>query len=71
MKPLAILLSLSLLLTACGEEGSKAETEVNRVLEKVEEKTKELADSTKEKYKDVRDRLDTALDRRRDRDTLR
>ncbi len=56
-------LALCLLFVACGEDGRKVESEVDQVLEKVENKTEVLADSAKEKYKDVRDHLDTALDR--------
>ncbi len=59
-----------LLLASCGEEGREARSEVDSVLKKVENKAEVLADSAKEKYKDVRDHLDTALDRDHD-DTLR
>lgn len=52
-----------LVLTACGEEGREVEGKVDGVLKKVEDKAEVLADSAKEKYKDVRDHLDTALDR--------
>lgn len=51
-----------LLLAACGPEGRDVAHKVDKVLDKVEEKTEVLADSAKEKYKDVRDHLDTALD---------
>lgn len=54
--------ALVLLLVACGPEGRDVEQKVDKVLDKVEEKTEVLADSAKEKYKDVRDHLDTALD---------
>lgn len=70
MKKLIPFLFLALLFTACGEEGREVETKVDKVLEKVEDKAEVLADSAKEKYKDVRDHLDTTLDRDRD-DTAR
>ncbi|OLY92597.1 hypothetical protein SAMN05444008_102265 [Cnuella takakiae] len=54
--------ALVLLLAACGPEGRDVEQKVDKVLQKVEDKTEVLADSAKEKYKDVRDHLDTALD---------
>lgn len=70
MKQFACLFLTVLLLSSCGEEGRKARNEVDSVLKKVENKAEVLADSAKEKYKDVRDHLDTALDRDRN-DTLR
>jgi hypothetical protein len=69
MYKLFSILALCLLCTACGNEGKKAERDINNVLEKVEDKAEVLADSAKEKFKDVRDHLDTALDRNR-KDTL-
>lgn len=69
MKRLILFLTLACLLTACGEEGREVEKDVDGVMKKIEDKAEVLADSAKEKYKDVRDHLDTALDR--DRDTPR
>lgn len=63
-----LLLAFLLSLTACGPEGRDVEQKVDKALEKVEDKAAVLADSAKEKYKDVRDHLDTALDADR-RDT--
>lgn len=70
MKRLYMLVLPLLFLVACGNEGREVEKDVNKVLDKVEEKAEVLADSAKEKYKDVRDHLDTALDRDRE-DTIR
>ena len=69
MKRLIAFLTLICLLIACGDEGRDVEKEVNGVMKKIEDKAEVLADSAKEKYKGVRDHLDTALDR--DKDTLR
>ena len=69
MKQTVVTLFVSLMFAACGDEGRKVEHDVNKVMKKVEDKAEVLADSAKEKYKDVRDHLDTALDRDKD-DTL-
>lgn len=66
MKPVILSLMLILGLASCGDEGRKVEQDVDRVMKKIEDKAEVLADSAKEKYKDVRDHLDTALDRDRD-----
>lgn len=70
MKCIAVFLIIGLTLASCGEEGREARNEVDSAMHKVEEKAEVLADSAKEKYKDVRDHLDTALDRDDD-DTIR
>jgi ElaB/YqjD/DUF883 family membrane-anchored ribosome-binding protein len=70
MKRLIPFLTLVCLLLSCGEEGREVEKDVNGVMKKIENSAEVLADSAKEKYKDVRDHLDTALDRDKD-DTLR
>lgn len=70
MKQIVATLFVGLMLTACGDEGRQVEHDVNKVMKKVEDKAEVLADSAKEKYKDVRDHLDTALDRDRE-DTVR
>lgn len=54
-----------LVLVSCNE-GREVETKVDTVMKKIEDKAEVLADSAKEKYKDVRDHLDTALDRDQD-----
>lgn len=63
MKKWISILLFGALLAGCGEEGRQVEKDVNKVMEKVEDKAEVLADSAKEKYKDVRDHLDTAFDR--------
>jgi ElaB/YqjD/DUF883 family membrane-anchored ribosome-binding protein len=70
MKRLIPFLTIVCLLASCGEEGREVEKDVNSVMKKIENGAEVLADSAKEKYKDVRDHLDTALDGGKD-DTLR
>lgn len=63
MKKVVLLCGIGLIFSSCGEEGRDARITIDSALKKVENKAEVLADSAKEKFKDVRDHLDTALDR--------
>ena len=65
MKKLVLFIIIGLVFSSCGEEGSDARSNIDSTLKKVENKAVVLADSAKEKYKTVRDHLNTAFDRNR------